>query len=87
MQISGILTSHVKIDVSPYEAINQLFLYYFNNKYEDLVRKDDGIYLEYDESIHGSPAWKLRFITNDDDLIKIYDGLSLAYKGMIAKKV
>lgn len=85
MKVSGILTSNVQIEITPHEAINQLFLHYFKHKREELTKIDNKIYHEYDESIHGSPSFKLHFITDDEDMIKIYNGLVLAYEGIISK--
>ena len=77
MNICATLTSKVNVDIEPHELIDQLFLHYFNIKYENLIKKDNAIYAEHDVSMHGSPIYENIFITNDQNLLKIYDGLSI----------
>ena len=57
------------------EKIDALIKYYFKCSFFELELMEDGIYFRYDTSLHGSPHYQYKLITNDKNMIEIYDHL------------
>ena len=57
------------------EAIDKMFKYFFNASYYDLELLKNKLYYRYDTSFHGSPHYQYKLITDDENKIKIFNGL------------
>ena len=58
------------------EVIEAMFVYYFKCSFRDIELMEDGLYYMYDTSFHGSPHYQYKLITQDENLIKIYNHLT-----------
>jgi hypothetical protein len=67
------------IDVTiddPKEVLHELCSYFFNRKdIDNLIIKDNCIYYEDDISVHGSPYYEYKKITDDPKKIEILKSL------------
>lgn len=81
-KLQGIQTQLVNIEIrSLKDLLDAITLEYFKtNKFYSLVIKDGYICEEYDVSYHGSPIMEYKQITNDPDLIEVYNALEILYK-------
>ena len=58
------------------DAIDAMFIYYFKCSFRELELMEDGIYYAYDTSFHGSPHYQYKLITNDKNMVEIYNHLT-----------
>lgn len=81
-KLQGIQRQLVNIEIrSLKDLLDAITLEYFKtNKFYSLVIKDGYICEEYDVSYHGSPIMEYKQITNDPDLIEVYNALKILYK-------
>ena len=55
--------------------IDSIFEYYFKCSFRDIELMEDGLYYAYDTSFHGSPHYQYKLISQDKNLIEIYNYL------------
>ena len=79
--LNGIQTQYVKISVKSLQDIVKAISkeYFKTEDFNSLVLKDEYICIEYDTSYHGSPIYEYRQITNNKELIKVYEALKILY--------
>lgn len=80
-KLQGIQKQLVDIEIrSLKDLLDAITLEYFKtNKFYSLVIKDGYICEEYDISYHGSPIMEYKQITNNKELIKVYEALKILY--------
>ena len=57
------------------EAIDKMFIHFFNTSYYNLDLTKNGLYYIQDTSFHGSPHYQYKFITDNENKIKIFNSL------------
>jgi len=57
------------------EAIDKMFMHFFNTSYHNLELIENKLYYIYDTSYHGSPHYQYKLITDDKNKIKVFNSL------------
>lgn len=91
MKVRGYKYDFVECEVTEDEVFVNLFKKYFHYEPKDLTIIFDedgveGVYVEIDESVHGSPVYKEKLITDDKKMVKFYKHLNDAYYAFLALK-
>lgn len=84
MNFKGYYSLPVEVTINdPYEVLKELSNHFFNRRdFENLVIKDNCIYYEEDISVHGSPCYEYKKISDDKKMIEILNSLKNIFKNI-----
>lgn len=71
----GILRQHVEIDASQKEIVLSLFKDIFKYEPYELEIKDGLLYYPCNISVHGSPMYDYKLVSDDPEQIKLYEAM------------
>ena len=77
-------TQYIDVTIDdPIIILTELCKHFFNRKdIENLIVKDNCIYYEEDISVHGSPCYEYKKITDDPKKIEILNSLKNIFKNL-----